>query len=85
MLKTSLFGADTALYMALLLVFMIMAAQFESLRFSALSCCRCLWPSQAAFWRCSYRNHLNLASLMGVVMLVGVVVNNAIVLIDRAG
>jgi HAE1 family hydrophobic/amphiphilic exporter-1 len=28
---------------------------------------------------------LNLASLMGVVMLVGVVVNNAIVLIDRAG
>jgi len=87
MLKNEAFsGLTTALYMALLLVFMIMAAQFESLRFSAVVMLSVPMAFSGGILALLITGTtLNLASLMGVVMLVGVVVNNAIVLIDRAG
>lgn len=87
MLKNEAFsGLTTALYMALLLVFMIMAAQFESMRFSAVVMLSVPMAFSGGILALLLTGTtLNLASLMGVVMLVGVVVNNAIVLIDRAG
>ncbi len=71
--------------LALLLVFMVMAAQFESLThpilimfsvpFGAVGVVGVLLATDTTF---------NLNSFMGVVVLVGVAVNNAIVMIDYA-
>src|SRR5690606_33446979 len=78
------FGQLTmAAILALILVYMVMAAQFESLRdpfiilfsipLAAVGVILILVLTQTTF---------NMQGFLGVIMLVGVVVNNAIILID---
>lgn len=72
-----------AALLAFLLVYMVMAAQFESLRdpfiilfsipFAAIGVIGLLVLTQTTF---------NMQAFLGVIMLVGIVVNNAIVLVD---
>lgn len=72
-----------AALLAFLLVYMVMAAQFESLRdpliilfsipFAAVGVIGLLVLTQTTF---------NMQAFLGVIMLVGIVVNNAIVLVD---
>jgi hydrophobic/amphiphilic exporter-1 (mainly G- bacteria), HAE1 family len=72
-----------AAILALLLVYMVMAAQFESLRdpfiilfsipLAAIGVITMLVVTQTTF---------NMQGFLGVIMLVGIVVNNAIILID---
>jgi HAE1 family hydrophobic/amphiphilic exporter-1 len=72
-----------AAILALLLVYMVMAAQFESLRdpfiilfsipFAAVGVIGMLVLTHTTF---------NMQAFLGVIMLVGIVVNNAIILID---
>jgi HAE1 family hydrophobic/amphiphilic exporter-1 len=72
-----------AAILALLLVYMVMAAQFESLRdpfiilfsipLAAVGVISMLVMTQTTF---------NMQAFLGVIMLVGIVVNNAIILID---
>jgi len=72
-----------ALLLAILLVYMIMASQFESLVDPFVV----MFELPLAFIGVSIallitRQNLSLPSIMGVIMLSGIVVNNAIVLID---
>lgn len=73
-----------ALVLAIFLVYVILAAQFESL-WQPLAI---LFSIPLAFigvlWALAATGHtLNVASMIGVIMLAGIVVNNAIVLVDR--
>lgn len=72
-----------ALLLAIVLVYMIMAAQFESLLYPLII----MFSLPLAFTgsvlvMAVSGKTLNVASFIGVIMLVGIVVNNAIVLID---
>ncbi len=72
-----------ALLVAVYLVFVVMAVQFESLRFSAVVMISVPFALTGAFLALFLAGStINLASLLGIVMLCGIVVNNAIVLID---
>ena len=71
------------LWLALLLVYMVMAAQFESLRdpllimfslpLAVVGIVASLWITGSTF---------NVNSFIGIILLTGIVVNNAIVLVD---
>ena len=79
---SALFGAIAT---AVLLVFMVMAMQFESARFSGLVmlCIPfCLIGSFGLMWLTG--TTVSMVSLMGLLMLVGTVVNNGILFIDTA-
>ncbi len=75
-----------ALLLSLLLVFMVLACQYESLRdplvvmlstpMAAIGVLLTLWLTNTT---------LNLQSAIGCIMLGGIVVNNAILLVDQAG
>ena len=75
-----------ALALALVLVYMVLAAQYESLRdpfvvmgsvpFAAVGVLLMLFLT---------RTTLNLQSFIGCILLAGIVVNNAILLVDQAG
>jgi len=72
-----------ALILAILLVYMIMASQFESLVYPFIV----MFEVPLAFIGVGLalfitRQTLSLPSFMGIIMLAGIVVNNAIVLID---
>jgi len=72
-----------ALILAILLVYMIMASQFESLVYPFIV----MFEIPLAFIGVGLAlfitgQTLSLSSFMGIIMLVGIVVNNAIVLID---
>ena len=84
MLKGEVFaGLTQAMLIALALVFMIMAAQFESIRQSLVVMVSVpLAFVGAAVAALLTGTSLNLISFIGIIMLVGVVVNNAIVLVD---
>lgn len=72
-----------ALLIAVYLVFVVMAIQFESLRFSLIVMISVPFAFTGAFLALFLAGStINLASLLGLVMLSGIVVNNAIVLID---
>lgn len=74
-----------ALVIAIYLVFAVMAIQFESLRFSLVVLMSVPFALTGSFFALLLTgSSINMASLLGVVMLVGIVVNNAIVLIDYA-
>lgn len=72
-----------AILLALALIYMVMAGQFERFLDSLIVMCAVplalvgvvptLWLTQTTF---------NIQSLMGLIMLIGIVVNNAIVLVD---
>ena len=75
-----------ALATAVLLVFMVMAVQFESMRFSLVV----MFSVPFAFIGSALMllvsgSALSMVSMMGIIMLVGIVVNNGILLIDTAG
>ena len=72
-----------ALLIAVYLVFVVMAVQFESMRFSGIVMISIPFSFTGAFIALFLSGStINLASLLGLVMLSGIVVNNAIVLID---
>ncbi|MDD4074628.1 MAG: efflux RND transporter permease subunit [Eubacteriales bacterium] len=72
-----------ALLIAIYLVFLVMAIQFESLRFSAIVMISVPFAFTGAFFALFLAGStINIASLLGLIMLTGIVVNNAIVLID---
>lgn len=68
---------------AIILVYMIMASQFESL-IHPLTIMTCLPFATTGVFLALFitRQSLNIASFIGIIMLVGIVVTNAIVLID---
>ncbi|HHE76402.1 MAG TPA: efflux RND transporter permease subunit [Candidatus Parcubacteria bacterium] len=72
-----------ALILAILLIYMVMASQFESLIYPFIV----MFEMPLAFIGVGWalfitRQTLSLPSFMGIIMLAGIVVNNAIVLID---
>ena len=73
----------SALLVAVFLVFAVMAIQFESIRFSLVVLISVPFSLTGAFLALYLTgSSISMTSLIGLVMLVGVVVNNAIVLID---
>ncbi len=74
-----------ALATAIFLVFVVMAMQFESMRFSLVVMLSVPFSMTGAFFALMITGQsISMTSLIGLVMLVGIVVNNAIVLIDYA-
>ncbi len=72
-----------ALLVALYLVFAVMAIQFESLRFPIVVLISIPFAMVGSFLGLAVTgSSVNMTSLLGLVMLEGIVVNNAIVLID---
>lgn len=72
-----------ALLTAVFLVFAVMAIQFESLAFSLVVMISIPFSLTGAFFGLAVTGtSISMTSLIGLVMLVGIVVNNAIVLID---
>ena len=77
-------GLVVALVIALFLVFAIMAAQFESLKKPFVIMFSIPFAFTGGFLALAItRTTLNVVSFIGVIMLVGVIVNNAIVMIDK--
>ena len=76
-------GLGKAIFAAVFLVFMVMAIQFESMRYSILVMF-CMPFSITGAIPLLYVTHskLNMTSLIGFLMLAGVVVNNGILLVD---
>ena len=72
-----------ALATAIFLVFVVMAIQFESLRFSLVVMFSVPFAMTGAFLALLLTDmSISMTSLIGLIMLVGIVVNNAIVLVD---
>lgn len=75
-----------AMLTAIFLVFAVMAIQFESLVFSLVVMIAIPFSLTGAFFGLAVTgSSISMTSLIGLVMLVGIVVNNAIVLIDYTG
>ena len=73
----------SALATAIFLVFVVMAMQFESTRFSLVVMLSVPFSMTGAFLALALTGmSISMTSLIGLIMLVGIVVNNAIVLID---
>ncbi len=72
-----------AIYVAVFLIFLVMAMQFESPRFSAMVMMSVPFALIGSFGLLFItRSTLSMVSLMGVLMLVGIVVNNGILYVD---
>ncbi|MFV0498228.1 MAG: efflux RND transporter permease subunit [Candidatus Fimivivens sp.] len=83
MMKDEFTNIGYALLTAIFLVFAVMAIQFESLLFSIVVMIAIPFSLTGAFFGLSVTGtSISMTSLIGLVMLVGIVVNNAIVLID---
>ena len=73
----------TLMYLIVILVFIVMAAQFESLTYPSIIMFSLPFAFSGVFlalWLSG--NTLNVMSLIGAIMLIGIVVKNGIVLID---
>ena len=82
-LQESVRSMQLALLLAIFLVYLVMASQFESFRLPGVilvSVPLALPGAVAALWLTG--NSISVVALIGMVMLVGIVVNNAIVLVD---
>ncbi|MDE7266799.1 MAG: efflux RND transporter permease subunit [Lachnospiraceae bacterium] len=74
-----------AIAAAVFLIFLVMAMQFESPRFSAMVMLSIPFSLIGSFFLLFITGStLNMTSLMGVLMLVGIVVNNGILYVDTA-
>ena len=74
-----------AIITAVFLIFLVMAIQFESPRFSLMVMLSIPFSLIGSFFLLFITNStLNMTSLMGVLMLVGIVVNNGILYVDTA-
>lgn len=83
MMNTEFGSIGKALMVAIFLVFAVMAVQFESLVFSGVVMISVPFSLVGAFLSLYLTNtSISMTSLIGLVMLVGIVVNNAIVLVD---
>ncbi|WMJ84623.1 efflux RND transporter permease subunit [Oscillospiraceae bacterium LTW-04] len=83
MMKDEFTNIGYALLTAIFLVFAVMAIQFESLTFALVVMIAIPFSLTGAFFGLSITgSSISMTSLIGLVMLVGIVVNNAIVLID---
>ena len=75
----------TAIFVAVFLIFLVMAMQFESPRFSMMVMMSIPFALIGSFGLLYLaRSTLSMVSLMGVLMLVGIVVNNGILYVDTA-
>lgn len=73
----------TAIFVAVFLIFLVMAMQFESPRFSAMVMMSIPFALIGSFGLLYITGStLSMVSLMGVLMLVGIVVNNGILYVD---
>lgn len=73
----------TAIFVAVFLIFLVMAMQFESPRFSAMVMLSIPFALIGSFGLLFITGStLSMVSLMGVLMLVGIVVNNGILYVD---
>jgi hydrophobic/amphiphilic exporter-1 (mainly G- bacteria), HAE1 family len=82
-LQQSVESMQLALLLAVFLVYLVMASQFESFKLPGVilvSVPLALPGALAALWLTG--NSISVVALIGMVMLVGIVVNNAIVLVD---
>lgn len=74
-----------AIVAAVFLIFLVMAMQFESPRFSLMVMLSIPFSLIGSFFLLYITNStLNITSLMGILMLVGIVVNNGILYVDTA-
>lgn len=74
-----------ALLVSVLLVYMVMASQFESLRQPLIIICAVPLAAVGVVLMFTLtRSTMDVSSVVGVIMLVGIVVNNAIVMLDAA-
>jgi len=84
--KSAFSGLFFGAILALLLVYMVMAAQFESLIAPVLVMCSVPFAGIGALLLfAAHWSTLNVYSFMGIIVLIGIVVNNAIVLVDYVG
>ena len=75
----------TAIFVAIFLIFLVMAMQFESPRFSLMVMMSIPFALIGSFGLLYVTGStLSMVSLMGVLMLVGIVVNNGILYVDTA-
>lgn len=83
MMQDEFSSIGVALLTAIWLVFVVMAVQFESMKFSIVVMISVPFALTGAFGALLITGQsISMTSLIGLVMLVGIVVNNAIVLID---
>ena len=83
MMNESFSSLYTALVVAILLVYMIMASQFESLRYPAIVMFSMpLAITGGILGLFLTGNTITMPAFMGFIMLVGMVVNNGIVMVD---
>lgn len=83
-MQESFSGLGMALMLSVLLVYMVMAAQFESFLQPLIIMFSIPLSFIGVFLMlCISRNTLNVTAMIGIIMLVGIVVNNAIVLLDH--
>jgi HAE1 family hydrophobic/amphiphilic exporter-1 len=74
-----------ALIMGILMLYMVMAAEFESLTYPLIVLCALPVGMTGALFGCFVMGEpISVTSLIGIIVLVGVGVNNAIVLVDYA-
>ncbi|MFT7516909.1 MAG: HAE1 family hydrophobic/amphiphilic exporter-1 [Myxococcota bacterium] len=83
-MEEALASLSFALALAIFLVYAVMAAQFESLLQPLLILCTVPMAGAGAIWVMAATNTpISVIALLGAVILAGIVVNNAIVLVDR--
>ena len=83
--KTSFKYLGIALMIAILLVYMVMASQFESLRQPFIILFTIPLAGIGVVWMFVLtQTTMNISALVGVIMLIGIVVNNGIVMVDAA-
>jgi HAE1 family hydrophobic/amphiphilic exporter-1 len=83
-MEEALAALTFALALAIFLVYAVMAAQFESLLQPLLILCTVPMAGAGAIWVMAATNTpISVVALLGAVILAGIVVNNAIVLVDR--
>ncbi len=84
-MATAFSGLAIALIVALFLVYMIMAAEFEAFSFPFIVMFSIpIAITGGLFGTFIYGQNISVTTLLGLIMLAGVVINNAIVLIDYA-
>ncbi|MEI6970969.1 MAG: efflux RND transporter permease subunit, partial [bacterium] len=85
-MKDSFFWLGIAILLGAILVFMVMASQFESLIEPFVVMFSIPFAFTGTIWAlvlCGH--HISIIALIGLLMLIGVVVSNAIVLVDYIG
>jgi len=84
--RESFFWLSLALVIGTVLVYMVMASQFESLRRPLAVMFSVPFGFTGVIWAAWARgHHVNIIMFLALLMLVGTVVNNAIVLVDYIG